>query len=107
MHPRVYGTFVRLFERYVRAGVLPVHKAVQKVTGLPAARLRLSGKGMTCSQEWTRTSMCSRWKDFMRRERISSRDSSRREWSMYLLQENLQFWMGSAGPPFVGRCWNG
>ena len=45
VHPRVYGTFVRLFERYVRAGVLPVHKAVQKVTSLPAARLRLSGKG--------------------------------------------------------------
>lgn len=38
---------------------------------------------------------------------FGSRDSSRREWSMYLLQENLQFWMGSAGPPFVGRCWNG
>ena len=49
VHPRVYGTFVRLFERYVRAGVLPVHKAVQKVTGLPAARLRLSGKGMIAS----------------------------------------------------------
>ena len=46
VHPRVYGTFVRLFERYVRAGVLPVHKAVQKVTSLPAARLRLSGKGL-------------------------------------------------------------
>ena len=45
VHPRVYGTFVRLFERYVRAGVLPVCKAVQKVTGLPAARLRLSVKG--------------------------------------------------------------
>ena len=50
VHPRVYGTFVRLFERYVRAGVLPVHKAVQKVTGLPAARLRLSGKGMIASE---------------------------------------------------------
>ena len=49
VHPRVYGTFVRLFERYVRAGVLPVHKAVQKVTSLPAARLRLSGKGMIAS----------------------------------------------------------
>ena len=46
LHPRVYGTFVRLFERYVRAGVLPVPRAVQKVTGLPAARLHLSGKGI-------------------------------------------------------------
>ena len=46
MHPRVYGTFVRLFERYVCAGVLPAYKAVQKVTGLPARRLRLSGKGI-------------------------------------------------------------
>lgn len=45
LHPRVYGTYVRLFERYVRRGVLPVEKAVQKVTGLPAERLHLSGKG--------------------------------------------------------------
>ena len=46
LHPRVYGTFVRLFERYVRARrTIPVEKAVQKVTGLPAKRLRLEGKG--------------------------------------------------------------
>ena len=46
MHPRVYGTYVRLFERYVRRGVLSPEQAVRKVTALPAARLRLSGKGM-------------------------------------------------------------
>ena len=46
VHPRVYGTFARLFERYVRAGVLPAEKAVQKVTSLPARRLHLSGKGI-------------------------------------------------------------
>ena len=46
LHPRVYGTYVRLFERYVKERrVLPVEKAVQKVTGLPAKRLRLAGKG--------------------------------------------------------------
>ena len=46
VHPRVYGTYVRLFERYVRRGVLSPEQAVRKVTALPAARLRLPGKGM-------------------------------------------------------------
>ena len=47
LHPRVYGTYARLFERYVRArGTIPVEKAVQKATGLPAARLHLTGKGI-------------------------------------------------------------
>ena len=45
-HPRVYGTYVRLFERYVRRGVLSPEQAVRKVTALPAARLRLPDKGM-------------------------------------------------------------
>ena len=47
LHPRVYGTFVRLFERYVKTRkTLPIERAVQKVTGLPARRLRLKGKGL-------------------------------------------------------------
>ena len=40
VHPRVYGTYVRLFERYVRRGVLSPEQAVRKVTALPAARPR-------------------------------------------------------------------
>ena len=46
LHPRVYGTYARLFERYVRERkTIPAEKAVQKVTGLPAKRLGLTGKG--------------------------------------------------------------
>ena len=46
LHPRVYGTYARLFERYVRQrGTISVEKAVRKVTSLPAKRLRLAAKG--------------------------------------------------------------
>lgn len=45
-HPRVCGSFARLFEEYVvRRGALTVEKAVQKATSLPAQRLGLSQKG--------------------------------------------------------------
>ena len=45
-HPRVYGTFVRAIERYVRErGVLTLEEAVAKMTGLPAGRLGLRTKG--------------------------------------------------------------
>ena len=46
-HPRVYGTFVRLFERFVlqkKAITLP--EAVRKVTSLPAQSMRIAGKGL-------------------------------------------------------------
>lgn len=46
LHPRVYGTYARLFERYVKGRrTIPIEKAVRKVTGLPAKRLRLASKG--------------------------------------------------------------
>ena len=46
LHPRVYGTYARLFECYVRERkTIPAEKAVQKVTSLPAKRLGLAGKG--------------------------------------------------------------
>lgn len=45
-HPRLYGTFVRVIERFVRErGVLPLEQAVAKMTGLPAAHLHLKTKG--------------------------------------------------------------
>lgn len=45
-HPRVYGTFVRLLEKYVRCeGVLPLESAVHKITGQAAERFELSSKG--------------------------------------------------------------
>lgn len=47
LHPRVYGTFPRLIERYVREkGTLSLTEAVHKVTGQPAERFRLAGKGV-------------------------------------------------------------
>lgn len=47
LHPRVYGTFPRLIERYVReTGTLSMSDAVRKVTGQPAERFCLVGKGI-------------------------------------------------------------
>ena len=45
-HPRVYGTFPRVFRRYVRElGVLSLEAAVMKMTSMPAARLGLKHRG--------------------------------------------------------------
>lgn len=46
-HPRAFGTFARLFARYVRElGVLSLEEAVRKVTGLPASRLGITDRGV-------------------------------------------------------------
>ncbi|MER3401741.1 MAG: amidohydrolase [Armatimonadota bacterium] len=46
-HPRSYGTFPRVLGRYVREqGVLPLETALFKMTGLPAARLGLTDRGV-------------------------------------------------------------
>lgn len=46
LHPRVYGTFPRVLESYVRErGVLTLPEAVHKMTRLPADRLGLVQKG--------------------------------------------------------------
>ena len=46
VHPRVYGAFARLIEKYVvRDRVLTLEQAVHKVTGQAAARFGLSAKG--------------------------------------------------------------
>jgi dihydroorotase/N-acyl-D-amino-acid deacylase len=45
-HPRAYGTFPRVLGKYVREEkVLTLESAVNKMTGMPAARLGLSDHG--------------------------------------------------------------
>jgi dihydroorotase/N-acyl-D-amino-acid deacylase len=45
-HPRSYGTYTRILGRYVREErVLSLEEAVRKMTGMPAARLGLDGRG--------------------------------------------------------------
>ncbi|HUY35387.1 MAG TPA: D-aminoacylase [Pirellulales bacterium] len=45
-HPRAYGSFARLLGKYVRdEHVLPLEVAIHKLTGLPAANLRIERRG--------------------------------------------------------------
>jgi N-acyl-D-amino-acid deacylase len=45
-HPRTYGTFARLLGKYVREdSVLTLEEAVYRLTGLPAANLKLKRRG--------------------------------------------------------------
>ncbi len=45
-HPRAYGTFARLLGRYVRdEKLLPLAEAIRKLTSLPAANLKIQGRG--------------------------------------------------------------
>lgn len=47
VHPRSYGTFPRVFSKYVRdEKVISMEEAVRKMTALPAARLGLTDRGM-------------------------------------------------------------
>lgn len=46
-HPRSFGTFPRIFKRYVRdTGLLSLAEAVRRTSSLPAARLGLRGRGL-------------------------------------------------------------
>jgi N-acyl-D-aspartate/D-glutamate deacylase len=46
-HPRLYGTYARVLERYVRErGVLTLEDAVRRMTELPARKLGLSRRGI-------------------------------------------------------------
>ena len=46
-HPRAYGSFARVLGRYVREeGILSLEEAVHRLTGLPAANLRLDRRGL-------------------------------------------------------------
>ncbi|MGH7500891.1 MAG: N-acyl-D-amino-acid deacylase family protein [Longimicrobiales bacterium] len=45
-HPRNFGTFPRVLGHYVRdRRVMPLETAIHKMTGMPAAKLRLPGRG--------------------------------------------------------------
>jgi N-acyl-D-amino-acid deacylase len=45
-HPRSYGTFARVLERYVREkGLLPLPEAIRRMTSLPARRLGWNDRG--------------------------------------------------------------
>ena len=45
-HPRLWGTFPRVLGHYCRElGLFPLEEAVRRITGLPAARFGLSGRG--------------------------------------------------------------
>ena len=46
-HPRNYGTYPYILERYVRQqGVLTLEEAIRKMSGLPARKLRWSDRGL-------------------------------------------------------------
>jgi N-acyl-D-amino-acid deacylase len=46
-HPRFYGTFPRIIGHYVRdLGLLPLSRAIHKMTGAPANALRLKKRGL-------------------------------------------------------------
>ncbi len=46
-HPRFYGTFARILGQYVRdEGLLPVERAIWKMTGAPARALGLTDRGI-------------------------------------------------------------
>jgi N-acyl-D-amino-acid deacylase len=45
-HPRAYGAFARVLGTYVRdERILPLEEAIRRMTSLPAANLRLDGRG--------------------------------------------------------------
>ena len=46
-HPRAYGSFARVLAKYVRdEQVIPLEEAVRKLSGLPAANLKLDRRGL-------------------------------------------------------------
>ena len=45
-HPRLYGTFPRVLGHYAReGGLMTLHEAIHRMTGFPAAKFRLEGRG--------------------------------------------------------------
>ena len=47
LHPRVFGTFSRILERYVKEkSVLSLPRAIEKITSIPAKTLRIEKKGV-------------------------------------------------------------
>jgi dihydroorotase/N-acyl-D-amino-acid deacylase len=52
-HPRLYGTFARVLGRYVRdERVLTLEEAIHRMTGMPAAKFGLAGRGVIEAGAW-------------------------------------------------------
>jgi len=52
-HPRSYGTFPRVIERYVKErGVLTLPDAIRRMTSWPATRMRLHDRGVIRAGAW-------------------------------------------------------
>ncbi len=52
-HPRLWGTFPRVLGHYCRKlGLFGLEEAVRKMTGLPAARFGLGGRGTIAAGAW-------------------------------------------------------
>jgi N-acyl-D-amino-acid deacylase len=52
-HPRLWGAFPRVLGRYCRElGLFPLTEAVHKMTGLPAGRFGLAGRGLIREGYW-------------------------------------------------------
>ncbi len=46
-HPRAYGSFARVLAKYVRdENLLPLEEAIRKLSGLPAANLKIDRRGL-------------------------------------------------------------
>ncbi len=52
-HPRLYGTFARVLGRYVRdERVLSLEEAIHRMSGMPAAKFALAGRGVIETGAW-------------------------------------------------------
>ena len=52
-HPRLYGTFARVLGHYARdTGVLSLEEAGHRMTGMPAAKFGLAGRGVIAPGAW-------------------------------------------------------
>jgi N-acyl-D-aspartate/D-glutamate deacylase len=52
-HPRLYGTFARVLGHYVRdERVLSLEEAIHRMTGMPASKFGLSGRGVIQPGAW-------------------------------------------------------
>jgi N-acyl-D-amino-acid deacylase len=52
-HPRAYGTFPRLFRKYVREDkLLSLEEAIRKMSALPAQKMRLADRGVLKAGVW-------------------------------------------------------
>ena len=52
-HPRFYGTYPRVFRKYVREeGLLTLEEAIRKMTSFPAGKFRIKDRGLLKPGMW-------------------------------------------------------